>query len=240
MRYQSVWLSRRKATMLSSRIFARCCDSADWLRPTGLDQRANRHLAGFRQFAEDHQPPLVAERAQDIGDFQGIGLEVAKFHRRRCRHQCLIKLGIAKLDISNIYVNSSFLQEFGPNAPFSSFTRTGHPGVLRPAHQHHQLSGGRPGDAPRRGHRSRARFRSARWHRRRAFGRSHSRRGEGREADDRVGAGDPCARGPSVGRALYQIQNRRADRHRRAHQGRATNLPAGVQRRRPADRRQRF
>ena len=43
----------------------------------GLDQRADRHLAGFSQFAEDDQPPLVAERAQDIGDFQGIGLEVA-------------------------------------------------------------------------------------------------------------------------------------------------------------------
>src|SRR5580765_3210640 len=34
MRYQRVWLSRRKVTMFSSRIFARCCDSADWLRPT--------------------------------------------------------------------------------------------------------------------------------------------------------------------------------------------------------------
>ena len=29
-RYQSVWLSRRKVTMPSSRILARCWDSADW------------------------------------------------------------------------------------------------------------------------------------------------------------------------------------------------------------------
>src|ERR1700687_2483065 len=34
MRYQRVWLSRLKLTMFSSRILARCCDSADWLRPT--------------------------------------------------------------------------------------------------------------------------------------------------------------------------------------------------------------
>ena len=73
-----------------------------------------------------------------------------------------------------------------------------------------------------------------------AFGRSHSGRGERGEADDRVGAGDPCARRSSVGCALYQIQNRRADRHRRAHQGRAAHLPARVQCRRPADGRQRF
>ena len=31
MRYQAVWLSLRKMTIPSSRIFERCCDNADWL-----------------------------------------------------------------------------------------------------------------------------------------------------------------------------------------------------------------
>src|SRR5262249_40958696 len=34
MRYQSVWLSRRKVTRPSSRILARCCDRADCDKPT--------------------------------------------------------------------------------------------------------------------------------------------------------------------------------------------------------------
>ena len=34
MRYQMVWESRRNATIPSSRILARCCDSADCERPT--------------------------------------------------------------------------------------------------------------------------------------------------------------------------------------------------------------
>ena len=53
------------------------------------------------------------------------------------------------------------------------------------------------------------------------------------EADDRVGAGDPCPCRPSVRRALHQGEDRRADRHRRAHQRRAADLPPGLQCRRP-------
>jgi len=34
MRYQIVWASRRVVTSPSSRILARCCDRADWPRPT--------------------------------------------------------------------------------------------------------------------------------------------------------------------------------------------------------------
>ena len=60
------------------------------------------------------------------------------------------------------------------------------------------------------------------------------------EADDRVGAGDPRARRPPVGRALYQIQNRCEDRHRRAHQGRAADLPPVFNAEDLRDRRQRL
>ena len=64
--------------------------------------------------------------------------------------------------------------------------------------------------------------------------------GGGGRLHDRLGAGDPRPCRPSVRRALYQGQDRRKDRHRRAHQGRAAHLPADLQRHRSEDRRQRF
>ena len=75
MRYQSVWLSRRKATMPSSRILARCCDSADCESPTASASVVDVGLAPFHQLAQDHQPALVGERPQDFRDLGGVSLE---------------------------------------------------------------------------------------------------------------------------------------------------------------------
>ena len=63
---------------------------------------------------------------------------------------------------------------------------------------------------------------------------------EGARLDGRVGTGDPRACRPLVRRALHQGEDRRQDRHRRAHQGRAAHLPADLQRDRSEDRRQRL
>ena len=49
---------------------------------------------------------------------------------------------------------------------------------------------------------------------------------------DRLVARDPCPCRPSVGCAVRQGEDRRQDRHRRAHQRGAAHLPAGVQRHR--------
>ena len=57
---------------------------------------------------------------------------------------------------------------------------------------------------------------------------------------DRLGAGDPCACRPPDRRALHQGEDRGADRHRRAHQGRAAHLPAGLRRAGPEAGRWRF
>ena len=57
--------------------------------------------------------------------------------------------------------------------------------------------------------------------------------GRGGGLHRRMGAGDPCPCRPSVGCALHQGQDRREDRHRRAHQGRAEDLPPDLQRHRP-------
>ena len=51
------------------------------------DQRADGHFAGFHQFAEDHQPPLVAERAQEICDLQRVGREVLNVGRLGLWHR---------------------------------------------------------------------------------------------------------------------------------------------------------
>ena len=75
MRYQMVWESRRKATMPSSRILARCCDSADWRKADCFRQRAHVRFAPFHQLAEDHQPALVAERPQQVRGLDGVSLE---------------------------------------------------------------------------------------------------------------------------------------------------------------------
>ena len=48
---------------------------------------------------------------------------------------------------------------------------------------------------------------------------------------DRLDARDPRPRRPSVRLALHQGQDRREDRHRRSHQRRAADFPAGVRRR---------
>ena len=51
------------------------------LRQGGLRQsdrfgeRADAGFAPLDQLAQDHQPPLVGERAQDVGDLGGLALE---------------------------------------------------------------------------------------------------------------------------------------------------------------------
>ena len=62
---------------------------------------------------------------------------------------------------------------------------------------------------------------------------------EGRP-DDRMVARDPRPRRPLVRLALREGEDRRQDRHRREHQGGAAHFPAGVQRHRPEDGRQRL
>ena len=109
MRYQTVCASRREATRPSSRILARCCDSADWRQADRLGERADAGFAPLDQLAQDHQPALVGERAQDVGDLGGLALErgriqhfgVASVVRNGDPHR---KLAIANLVISNIYV----------------------------------------------------------------------------------------------------------------------------------------
>ena len=58
--------------------------------------------------------------------------------------------------------------------------------------------------------------------------------------DDRMVARDPRPRRPLVRLALCEGEDRRQDRHRREHQGGAAHFPAGVQRHRPEDGRQRL
>ena len=115
-----------------------------------------------------------------------------------------------------------------------------HPRVLRRGDQYVQLPGGRSGDQARRRDRSGARLRSQVRRGGYPLGRGHPRRrGRGRP-DDRMVARDPRPRRPLVRLALREGEDRRQDRYRREHQGGAAHLPAGVQRHRPQDGRQRL
>ena len=42
-----------------------------------VGELADRRLAAFDQPAQDQQPAVVGERAQQVGDLAGLGLEVA-------------------------------------------------------------------------------------------------------------------------------------------------------------------
>ena len=117
---------------------------------------------------------------------------------------------------------------------------TRHPGVLRRAHQHRQLSRGRPGDQAGRRDRSGARLRSQIRRGRHPLGRGDPESRKGARPDGRLGVGNPRACRPLVRRALHQGEDRREDRHRRAHQGCAAHLPADLQCHRSEDGRQRF
>ena len=113
-------------------------------------------------------------------------------------------------------------------------------GVFRRAHQYRQLSGLGSDDHGGRGDRSGARLRFPQRQGRLCLRRRHSGASQKARREDRPGAGDPRACRPSVGRALYQAQDRRQGLDRRAHPRRAAHLPPGVQRHRRVGRRLRI
>ena len=43
-----------------------------------VGERADRRLARFHQLAEDEQPAVVGEGAQQVGDLAGLGFECAR------------------------------------------------------------------------------------------------------------------------------------------------------------------
>ena len=76
----------------SSRILARCCDSADCDRPTASASELTLALAPFDELAQDHQSPLVGERAEDAGRLTAPSLEPPRIEGlgafSRCRPAC--------------------------------------------------------------------------------------------------------------------------------------------------------
>ena len=77
MRYQSVWLVAAEgddAFVAHLRQMLRQRRLAD--RPTASASAPTVASPAFHQLAQDHQPPLVGERAKDVGDLAGLGLEV--------------------------------------------------------------------------------------------------------------------------------------------------------------------
>ena len=71
MRYQRLWPSRRKATISSSRMRARCWEGG-LRQPDFLGQRADRRFAGFDQLAQDQKAAVVGQRAEQARDLTGL------------------------------------------------------------------------------------------------------------------------------------------------------------------------
>ena len=83
--------------MPSSRILARCCDSADWESPTAsASWVAYLRLTPLHELAQDHQPALVGECAQHVCDLSSalaakaarsrgaLGMQLTPLHLRYC------------------------------------------------------------------------------------------------------------------------------------------------------------
>ncbi len=74
-----VCASRRVLTRPRSRSFARCWESADWLRPDALGKRVDALLA-VDELAKHHQPARIGHGAEQFGSLFGIFFEKFSLH----------------------------------------------------------------------------------------------------------------------------------------------------------------